>query len=63
IIEQEIRRIKGVKRVIYNIEGWLKDGGRFVKVETVQREKKGKKGKKGKEDGTKVAPTPYESEG
>ena len=62
-IEQEIRRIKGVKRVIYNIEGWLKDGGRFIKVETVHREKKGKKGRKGKEDGAKLAPAPYESEG
>jgi len=54
VIEQEIRRIRGVRRVIYNIEGWLKDGGRFVKVETVHRDKEGRK------DGAERAPTSYE---
>ncbi|RKY13289.1 MAG: hypothetical protein DRP82_05595 [Planctomycetota bacterium] len=58
-IEQEIRRIKGVKRVIYNIEGWLKDGGRFVKVETVHKQEKGKKDGK---DGAEFTSAPYESE-
>jgi len=55
-IEQEIRRIKGVKRVIYNIEGWLRDGGRFIKVQTGYRDKEGRK------DGAERAPTPYEPE-
>ena len=40
IIEQEIRRIKGVKRISYNLEGWIKDGGRFVKVESVKEKKR-----------------------
>ena len=56
VIEQEIRRIKGVRRVIYNLEGWMKDGGRFVKVETVHDERREKK------KGAESAQAPIEPE-
>ncbi|MCX7702940.1 MAG: hypothetical protein N2234_02400 [Planctomycetota bacterium] len=34
IIESEIKRIKGVKRIIFSLDGWVKDGGQFIKTAT-----------------------------
>jgi len=39
-IEQEIKRIKGVKRVVFTLDGWVKDGGQFRRIAVVQRKKK-----------------------
>ena len=54
VIEMEIKRIKGVKRVIYNLEGWYKDGGRFVKSQPSYRP--GKEEKKREKPSVKDSP-------
>lgn len=43
VLEQEIKRIKGVKRIIFTIDGWVKDGGQFKRISPVKRESKTKR--------------------
>jgi len=39
-MEQEIRRIKGVKRIVFTVDGWVKDGGHFIKISTPKKERR-----------------------
>lgn len=42
-MELEMKHIKGVKQIVYRLEDWRKDGGKFAKTEAKKKEEEKKK--------------------
>lgn len=41
-MEWEMRHIKGVKQIVYRLDDWRKDGGKFTKTEAKKKEEEKK---------------------